>query len=137
MTAATPFTLRPLERASASSSLDQASFRAHLSTKELKNLSLAAGERIRLTTPRGFHGLAVAWPAQQTNPGNKPIVKVSDLLREKYDLILTDAIFVEKVNQAPTAVTSVQVSFSHTSEALKKYADNDELALFTKTALGR
>lgn len=137
MTVATPFTLRPLERTAASSTLDQASFRVHLSVKELRNLGLIAGDRIRLTTLRGFHGYAVAWLAQQTNPGNKPVVKVSDVLREKFDLVLTDAIFIEKVADPPKPVHSVQVSFSQTSDALGKYADHDELVLFTKSALGQ
>ena len=132
MTVATPFTLRPLERAAASTTLDQTSFRVHL-----RNLGLVAGDRIRLTTLRGFHGYAVAWLAQQTNPGNKPVVKVSDLLREKFDLVLTDAIFIEKVADPPKPLVSVQVSFSQISDALSKYADNDELMLFTKSALGQ
>lgn len=136
MTALTPFTLRPLERTSGSSSLDQTTFRVHLSAKELKNLGLVAGDRVRLSTPRGFHGFALAWLAQQTNPGNKPIVKVSDVLREKYDLILTDAVFIEKFTEAPRPVVSVEVTFSRTSEALGKYSSNEKLVSCTESALG-
>ncbi|KAL1610307.1 AAA+-type ATPase [Paraconiothyrium brasiliense] len=135
MTAAISFTLRPLERTSGSSNLDQSTFRVHLSAKELKNLGLAAGDRIRLSTAKGFHGFALAWLAQQTNPGNKPIAKVSDLLREKYELALTDAIFIEKVQQPPSFATSVEVKFSQFPDALKKYATSDELNFWTKVAL--
>ncbi|KAF1974837.1 AAA-domain-containing protein [Bimuria novae-zelandiae CBS 107.79] len=135
MTAATSFTLRPLERTS--SSLDPTSFRVHLSAKELKNLGLTAGDRIRLTSPRGFHGYALAWLAQQTNPGNKPIAKVSDLLREKYDLVLTDAVVIEKVLEAPKPVTSVEVTFSQTSDALRKYSSTEQLVSWTKYALAQ
>lgn len=137
MTAASSFTLRPLERNSGGSSLDQTAFRVHLSAKELKNLGLSAGDRIHLATAKGFHGFALAWLAQQTNPGNKPIAKVSDLLREKYELALTDAVFIEKVQEAPSFATSVEVAFPPSSEALKRYATNEELEHFTKSCLGR
>lgn len=137
MAAATSFTLRPLERVSGSSSLDQTAFRVHLSAKELKNLGLVAGDRIRLSTAKGPHGFALAWLAQQTNPGNKPIAKVSDLLREKYGLALTDAVFIEKATEAPGFASSVEVAFSQTSDALKRYATMDELKDWTKYALGK
>ncbi|KAL5418065.1 hypothetical protein PMIN06_006035 [Paraphaeosphaeria minitans] len=134
MTTASPFTLRPLERSSGGS-LDQTAFRVHLSAKELKNLGLTAGDRIRLSTAKGAHGFALAWLAQQTNPGNKPIAKVSDLLREKYELALTDAVFIDKVQEAPRFATSVEVAFPPSSEALKRYATNEELGYFAKLSL--
>jgi AAA family ATPase len=137
MTAASPFTLRPLERPSGGSSLDQAAFRVHLSPKELKNLGLSAGDRIRLSTAKGFHGFALAWLAQQTNPGNKPIAKVSDLLREKYALALTDAVFIDKVQEAPRFATSVHLAFPPSSEALERYATDHELEYFARFPLGR
>lgn len=136
MTIAGPFTVRPLERSSGGS-LDQTAFRVHLSAKELKNLGLTAGDRIRLTTAKRFHGFALAWLAQQTNPGNKPIAKVADLLREKYELALTDALFIERVQEAPRFAASMELVFPPSSEALKKYATKEELEHFAKVALGR
>ncbi|KAF2687151.1 AAA-domain-containing protein [Lentithecium fluviatile CBS 122367] len=126
MATTTAFTLRPLERTANSNNLDQTSFRIHLSLKELKNLGLSAGDLIRVNTAsKEFCGYAIAWPAQQTNPGNKPIAKISDLLREKYELNLTDSVFLEKVNHSSMPLASIVVRFVQGSDVLDKFSTKE------------
>jgi len=136
MAAATTFTLRPLERTT--NHLDQTSFRIHLGAKELKILGLTAGDLIKINSAsQGFHGYAIAWPAAQTNPGNKPIAKIADLLREKYALNLTDAVFFEKANEASTPFQAITIRFAPGSEILNNCDSTEELMYCAGKALGR
>jgi AAA family ATPase len=136
MTAATAFTLRPLERNIPHSALEGA-FRVHLSIKELKSLGLSQGDLIRLSTSDGPKGLAIAWTASQTNPGNKPIAKVTELLKEKYALSLNDRVFVEKVSDEWQPIDSVDISLGDSSESIAKYGSTEELLHWVRYALGR
>lgn len=135
MAAAALFTLRPLERTT--SQLDQSAFRVHLGVKELKNLSLTAGDAIKIRSSKGFHGYAIAWPAQQTNPGNKPIAKIADLLREKYALNLTDAVYLEKANEPSTPLQAITIRFAQGSDILKRSDSIEELEYCVGKALGK
>lgn len=130
------FTLRPLERTSGSTGLDQGAFRIHLSAKDLKTLGLAAGDLVRIFTTNTFRGYAIAWPAAQTNPGNKPIAKTTDILREKYGLNLTDPVFIEKANDAWKPSKSISISFSQSLDALNKYSSSKELTHWISRSLG-
>jgi AAA family ATPase len=134
---ATGYALRPLERSPANASLKEG-FRVHLSEKELKNLGLTNGDLIRLSsTAQAFNGFAVAWLAKQTNPGNKPIAKTSDLLREEYKLKLTDYIFIEKATESWKPIDCVQVSWVQAADALSKYSSSEELSFWIRNALSR
>ncbi|KAF2644763.1 AAA-domain-containing protein [Massarina eburnea CBS 473.64] len=128
---ATAFALRPLERTPANQTLNEG-FRVHISTKELRNLSLASGDLIRLSTANGFLGFAVAWPANQTNPANKPIAKISDLLRDEYRLTLSDNIFIEKATDAWKPVESIHISCP---DASSKYSSMEKLTHWVSNAL--
>jgi AAA family ATPase len=138
MTTGTAFTLRPLERnpPNTPSNALEGAFRIHLSQKELKNLGLVNGDLVRLSTAAGFKGYAAAWLASQTNPGNKPIAKVTDLLREHYDLALTDPVFVEKVTEPLKPLKAVEVSLLD-PEAATRFASDEELLHWIRSALGR
>jgi AAA family ATPase len=133
MAAATAYTLRPLERST--TSLDQGAFRVHFSTRELKNLGFTSGDLIRITTSKGFHGYAVAWPAQQTNPGNKPIARMADVLREQYELNLTDTVCFEKANDDSKPLASIAIRFAQGSDVLCRYSA-EELNRCLEFALG-
>ncbi|KAF2654491.1 AAA-domain-containing protein [Lophiostoma macrostomum CBS 122681] len=135
MTAATAFTLRPLERNTPANALEGA-FRVHLSIKELKNLGLYAGDLLRLSTSEGPKGLAVAWLANQTNPGNKPIAKVTDLLRELYDLSLNDRVFIEKATLDAKPFDHVEVSFQDSKESTDSHVSTEELTHRIRSSLG-
>lgn len=135
MTAAAFFTLRPLERNTPDNALEGA-FRIHLSMKELKALKLYNGDPVRLSTSDGPKGYAVAWMASQTNPGNKPIAKVTDLLRETYGLSLNDRLFIEKTNDAFQPVESVHISFAESSETLSTYGSTERLLHCVCNTLG-
>ncbi|ORX99542.1 P-loop containing nucleoside triphosphate hydrolase protein [Clohesyomyces aquaticus] len=113
MATSTPFILRPLDRRTPDSALKEA-FRVHLSTKDLQALGVVSGDLIRLSSTSGKSGFGIAWPAQQTNPGNKSIAKVTDFLREKYGAIeLPERVFVEKVGSDQwAALKSVEVSLN-------------------------
>lgn len=116
MTTTSAFTLRPLERRTPAGALE-GGFRVHLSIKELKNLGLSVGDLCRLTTTSGASGYAVAWLSQETNPGNKPIAKVTELLRETYGFPLTERVFIEKANDAWKPADTVSITLVDTSQA--------------------
>jgi AAA family ATPase len=137
MSAGTAFALRPLERnpLSASGNALEGAFRVYLSQREQKTLGLVNGDLVRLRTSSGFRGYAVAWLASQTNPGNKPIAKVTDLLREQYGLSLNDPVFVDKAADAWKPLKSIEVSFPESVE--QRFASNEELQYWVRHALGR
>lgn len=139
MSTGTAFALRPLERnpPSTPSNALEGSFRVHLSQKELKNLALANGDLIRLSTVAGFKGYGVAWTAAQTNPGHKLIAKVTDLLREHYELSLNDPVFIEKVNEPWKPLRSVEVSFLDSPDQVTRFASSEEFMYWVQYALGR
>ncbi|CAI6340630.1 unnamed protein product [Periconia digitata] len=124
---ASAFALRPLERTVANQSLREG-FRVHLSDKEFRNLRLAHGDLIRVSSLRGFCGYAVAWSFKPTNAASKPLAKVSDLLRDTFgQLALTDSIFIEKAPEAWKPLDSITVRCADLSDALKKYDSTREL----------
>lgn len=137
MVTGTAFTLRPLERNPPNTPGDalEGAFRVHLSQKEQKNLGLTNGDLVRLSTATGFKGFAAAWLASQTNPGSKPIAKVSDLLREHYNLALTDPVFIEKVTESLKPLQLVEVSFADPAQATR-FASKDEILHWIRSALG-
>jgi AAA family ATPase len=135
MTAATPFTLRPLERNPPGTLLEGA-FRVHITIKELKALKVSQGDLVRLSTSEGPRGVAVAWFASQTNPGNKPIAKVTDLLRGKYELSLNDRIFIEKAEEGWRPIIAINIALPETPEALTGYSSTEDLLFWCRTALG-
>jgi AAA family ATPase len=132
---ATIFTLRPMERTV--NHLDQSAFRVQLGIKELKNLGLTAGDLVKIHSSKGFHGYAIAWLAQQTNPGNKPIAKISDVLREKYEMNLTDGVSFEKANEPSTPLQAITIRFSQDCEVLKKCNSAEELQFCVAKSLCR
>ena len=133
------FVLRPLERNPPSTPGDalEGAFRVHLSQKEQKNLGLTNGDLVRLKTAGNFKGYAAAWLASQTNPGNKPIAKVTDLLRDHYDLALTDPITIEKVNDPIKPLKLIQVRLVKSSDQTPRFSSNEELLYWVRYALGR
>jgi AAA family ATPase len=135
--AGTPFALRPLERnpLSASGNALEGAFRVYLSQREQKTLSLTNGDLVRLKTSAGFKGYAVAWLASQTNPGTKPIAKVTDLLREQYSLSLNDPVFVDKATDSWKPLKSIEVSVPESAE--QKFTSTEELLYWVRHALGR
>jgi AAA family ATPase len=137
MSAGTAFALRPLERnpLSASGNALEGAFRIHLAHREQKTLGLTNGDLVRLRTASGFKGYAVAWLASQTNPGNKPIAKVTDLLREQYGLSLNDPVFVDKAFESWKPLKTLEVSVPESAE--QKFASNEELLYWVRHALGR
>jgi AAA family ATPase len=136
MSPATAYILRPLERnpPNIPNNALEGAFRVHLAQKELKSLGLTNGDRVRLSTAAGFKGYGAAWLASQTNPGNKPIAKVSDLLREHYELTLNDTIFIEKADSWKP-LQSIEISFSEPPDQAAKFASTEELLTFTRIAL--
>ncbi|KAF2828762.1 AAA-domain-containing protein [Ophiobolus disseminans] len=132
MNVGTAFALRPLERnpLSASGNALEGAFRVYLTQREQKSLGLANGDLARLKTSAGFKGYAIAWLASSPNPGNKPIAKVTDLLREQYGLSLNDPTFVEKATDAWKAMKSIEVSCSD-----HKFASDDDLIYWVRYAL--
>ncbi|KAH7401016.1 P-loop containing nucleoside triphosphate hydrolase protein [Phaeosphaeria sp. MPI-PUGE-AT-0046c] len=135
MSAATAFALRPLERnpISASGNALEGAFRVYLSQRDQKSLSLTNGDLVRLSTSTGFKGYAVAWLASQTNPGNKPIAKVTDLLREQYGLSLNDPVFVDKASDSWKPLKSIEVSVPEAAE--EKFNSTEELLYWVRHAL--
>jgi AAA family ATPase len=102
--------------------------------KELKSLGLSTGDLMRLSTTDGPKGLAIAWLANQTNPGNKPIAKVTDLLREVYGLTLNDRVFIEKAKVEATPFQHVEVSLDGRRDSNES---TEELVAWVRYALGR
>ncbi|KAF2281544.1 AAA-domain-containing protein [Westerdykella ornata] len=137
MTTITYFTLRPLERNPPGTLLEGA-FRVHLPIKELKALKLSTGDLIRIVTQNGPKGIAIAWLANQTNPGNKPIAKVTDLLRDKYGLSITnDRIAIEKVENADDEwipIKTIEVGFE-SGGSPSGYSSTEDLLFWTRQAL--
>jgi AAA family ATPase len=136
---ATAYTLRPLERnppSIPSNALEGGAFRVHLSQKELKSLGLSNGQFVRLSTATGFKGYGAAWLAAQTNPGNKPIAKVSDLLRERYELSLNDPVLVEKVDSLKP-LRSIEVTLSDLPEQTAMFTSSEELLSWLRYGLGK
>ncbi|KAJ8110592.1 hypothetical protein OPT61_g6607 [Boeremia exigua] len=131
------FTLRPLERnpPSTPGNALEGAFRVHLSPKELRNHRLANGDLIRLKTLAGFKGYGIAWTAAGTNPANKPIAKVTDLLKEQCGLSLNDPVFVEKASDAWKPLASVRVSYPEGIDQSAKFASTDELLYWARYAL--
>lgn len=139
MSPAATYTLRPLERnppSIPSNALEGGAFRVHLSMKELKALGLSNGDCVRLSTAAGFKGYGVAWLASQTNPGNKPIAKVTDLLREHYDLALNDPVFIEKAD-AWKPLKTVEIDISDATNQKTKFASSEQLSYWLRHALGK
>jgi len=134
MTAATAYALRPLERSTPHTALE-GGFRVHLYPKELKSLHVVSGELIRLSTSTGQKGFAVAWSALPPHTGNKPIAKVTDLLRETYGLSLEDRVFIEKADNSLEPIDAVEISFTSPSD-LGLYDSTEELLFWARHALG-
>ncbi|KAL1800609.1 hypothetical protein ACET3X_000951 [Alternaria dauci] len=137
MSPATSYTLRPLERnppSIPSNALEGGAFRVHLSQKELKALGLVNGDCVRLSTAAGFKGHGVAWLASQTNPGNKPIAKVSDLLRDQYHLSLNDPVFIEKVDSWKP-LQSVEINLADAQNQTAKFSSNEQLLYWLRHTL--
>lgn len=132
------FVLRPLERNPPSTPGDalEGAFRVHLSQKELKNLGLTNGDLVRVSTATEFKGYAIAWLASQTNPGNKPIAKVTDLLRDHYDLALTDSVSLEKATDSMKPLKSIEVSFLQSADQLSIFSSTEELLDWLRHSLG-
>ncbi|KAH5426614.1 hypothetical protein HBI47_118410 [Parastagonospora nodorum] len=135
MNAGTPFALRPLERnpLSASGNALEGAFRIYLSQREQKTLGLTNGDLVRLRTSTGFKGYAVAWLASQTNPGNKAIAKVTDLLREQYGLTLDDPVFVDKASDSWKPLKSIEISVPEPAQ--QKFTSSEELLYWARHAL--
>ncbi|KAH6616680.1 P-loop containing nucleoside triphosphate hydrolase protein [Boeremia exigua] len=131
------FTLRPLERnpPSTPGNALEAAFRVHLSPKELRNHRLANGDLIRLKTLAGFKGYGIAWTAAGTNPANKPIAKVTDLLKEQCGLSLNDPVFIEKASDSWKPLASVCISYPEDIEQSAKFSSTDELLYWVRYAL--
>ncbi|CAN9101426.1 unnamed protein product [Alternaria sp. RS040] len=137
MSPATSYTLRPLERNPPSipgNALEGGAFRVHLSQKELKALGLVNGDCIRLSTAAGFKGHGVAWLASQTNPGNKPIAKVTDLLREQYNLSLNDPVFIEKVDSWKP-LKSIEIDLADAQNQIARFSSNEQLLYWLRHTL--
>ncbi|KAF2027394.1 AAA-domain-containing protein [Setomelanomma holmii] len=137
MSPGTAFALRPLERnpLTAAGNALEGAFRVYLSQREQKNLGLANGDLVRLKTSTGFKGYAVAWLASQTNTATKPIAKVTDLLREQYDLSLNDQVFVDKATDSWKPLKSVEIGVAESVEV--QFTSNEELIYWIRHALGR
>ncbi|KAL5118016.1 AAA+-type ATPase [Pleosporales sp. CAS-2024a] len=135
MSAGTAFALRPLERnpLSAAGNALEGAFRVYLSQREQKTLGLANGDLVRLRTSAGCKGYAVAWLASQTNPANKAIAKVTDLLREQYGLTLDDPVFVEKAATCWKPLESIEVGVPESAQ--QKFTSADELLYWVRHAL--
>ncbi len=133
------FALRPLERNSPNtpSNALEGAFRVHLAQKELKNLGLSNGDFVLLKTSAGFKGYGVVWTASQTNPGNKLIAKVSDILREQYNLSLNDPVFIEKVADALKPLKSIEIHLVDSLDHVTKTYSSEELIYWIRYALGR
>lgn len=131
------FTLRPLERnpPSTPGNALEAAFRVHLSPKELRNHRLTNGDLIRLKTLAGFKGYGIAWTAAGTNPANKPIAKVTDLLKEQCGLSLNDPVFVEKATDSWKPLASVSISYPEDIEPSSKFSSTEELLYWARYAL--
>jgi AAA family ATPase len=139
MSPAAAYTLRPLERnppSIPSNALEGGAFRVHLSQKELKSMGLTNGDCVRLTTTTGFRGYGVAWLATQTNPGNKPIAKVSDLLREHYELPLNDPVFIEKVDSWKP-LKSISISLPDPPDQTANFSSTEDLLGVVRYALSK
>ncbi|KAF2204992.1 cell division cycle protein 48 [Delitschia confertaspora ATCC 74209] len=132
--AAPTYTLRPLERRIPNSSIE-GGFRVHLLSRELQKLGLAAGDLVRLSNISGATGFAVAWPFTETNPGTKPIAKVTELWRDTYGFTLLEKVSIEKANQPWRTVDTVTVSLSDPSQPLGGYESPEELEDWAKYAL--
>ena len=138
MSTVTIFALRPLERNAPStpSNTLEGSFRVHLAQKELRQLGLSNGDLVHIKTSAGFKGYGVAWTASQTNPGNKAIAKVSDILREQYQLPLNDPVFIEKAPQVLKPLKAVCVALPDSSDDATNFSSRDELLYWVRHALG-
>ncbi|KAF2712311.1 AAA-domain-containing protein [Pleomassaria siparia CBS 279.74] len=133
MTTATAYSLRPLERNTPFNALE-GGFRVHLSPKELKNIGVSNGGPIRISSNTGPKGFAVAWNAAPTNAGNKPIAKVTDLLRDKYGLHLEDRVFIENAMDAMKPINSVAVQLVLPADR-NKFSSTEEFLYWARYAL--
>lgn len=127
------YTLRPLERDYGT--LLEGAFRVHLTTKELKALKVVPGDLVYLTGPEGPKGAAIAWQVagQQTNPGTKPIAKVSKLLRDKYELFQNDRILIERAEQEWRPIIAINIRLPDSPEG---FSSQEDLLFWCRQALG-
>ncbi|KAF2262655.1 cell division cycle protein 48 [Lojkania enalia] len=127
------FTLRPTERNPPGGGLEGA-FRLYLTLKDLKILGISTGDLVTLASSSGKKGFGIAWLASQTNPGNKPIAKVTDMLREKYEISLNDRVSIEKAADSHwKPADSIEISCPGALE----YNSNEELLYWVRIALVR
>ncbi|KAF2190980.1 AAA-domain-containing protein [Zopfia rhizophila CBS 207.26] len=131
MTTSTEYTLRPLERRIPSSL--EGGFRVHLPKKEVEKLGLSPGDLCRIGTEKG--NFAIAWNAQETNQGNKAIAKVTDLLREKYSLPLTERVPITKAIEPWRAIDTVLISLAGPVESLNGFDSPEEFLTWAGYAL--
>jgi AAA family ATPase len=127
------YTLRPLDRDHGT--LLEGAFRVHLTTKELKALKVVPGDLVNVTGLEGPKGCAIAWQVagQQTNPGTKPIAKVSKLLRDKYDLFQNDRILIEKVEQEWRPIIAINIGLPDSPEG---FSSHEDFLFWCRQALG-
>jgi AAA family ATPase len=130
------FTLRPLERVPPGDMLEGA-FRVHLALKDLKEIKVTNGDLVRLSTPEGPKGIAIAWLAVTAKPNNKPIAKVTDLLKAKLGINLNDKVFIDKVvDEDWRPITSIELSLHDPQEDLSGYSSTEDFLFWTRNALG-
>ncbi len=115
------FTLRPLARQTNNATLDGA-FRVHLSLRDLKALSLEPGDLCRLSVPDGPSTLGFVWLSQDANTNNpKPIAKITDTLKDAYNLNFQDRVLVEKAENSLMRADRVYVTeVGHASNSSSK-----------------
>ncbi|KAF2019665.1 cell division cycle protein 48 [Aaosphaeria arxii CBS 175.79] len=129
------FTLRPTER-SPPGNLLEGSFRVQIAPKEFKSFGFSNGEIIRLSSvASGARGFAAAWLGSQTNAGNKPIAKVSDLLREKYGLSLHEPTVIERATEPLKPIEFIEVSYPENATAVGSYESTEELLHWIRCSL--
>lgn len=87
------FTVRPLLP---DNPLDGASFRVHITSKDLESLGLRPGDLCELRTSDGSTGAGIAWRSADQTKSQTPPVKLSKTLREAFDFKLGNHLTIIK-----------------------------------------
>ena len=129
------FSLRPHVRSSGNATLEGA-FRIHLAPKDIKILGLEAGDLCSLKTSDSNSAQGFIWPLYESNNASpKRIAKISDTLKDAYNLNYQDRVTIIKDESGLLRADAVYIGEINTDLAESEKVESDEVKFWASHSL--
>jgi hypothetical protein len=135
MPPSTTFSLRPLGKGEWKGTLEGA-FRLHLNLKDMAALELQPGDFCYISKTDGVPGLAITWPSPDPKLSQR-IIRVSDTLRDLYQLSLDDRVEIRKSDDTRVPASIVHVSAVDQVPLSEGFKHIEALSFAINLALGK